>query len=131
GIEEILGLLRHFSLDDQQRIREVLRIIISGQELDLRRFAGASANGIIALPTEPELDDYTYRVAGCVGEFWTKLCRAHLFPQARLDDTFLLSPGVRFGPGLQLVKILLGLPAHFPQGSCLLPACPPDRDALA
>jgi farnesyl-diphosphate farnesyltransferase len=23
----------------------------------------------------------TYRVAGCVGEFWTKICRVHLFPE--------------------------------------------------
>jgi farnesyl-diphosphate farnesyltransferase len=68
------------------------------------------------------LDDYTYRVAGCVGEFWTKLCRAHLFPRARLDDAFLLSHGVRFGQGLQLVNILRDLPADLRQGRCYLPA---------
>jgi farnesyl-diphosphate farnesyltransferase len=90
--------------------------------LDLRRFAGARADRIIALSVEPELDDYTYRVAGCVGEFWTKLCRAHLFSQAPLDDAFLLSHGVRFGQGLQLVNILRDLPADLRQGRCYLPA---------
>src|SRR6266700_952447 len=73
---------------DRKLTLEVLKTIISGQELDLRRFAGASADRILALRTDAELEDYTYRVAGCVGEFWTKMCRAHVFPQAPLDDSF-------------------------------------------
>ena len=52
----------------------VLAIIISGQALDVRRFAQADAAHVVALQTEAELDDYTYRVAGFVGEFWTKIC---------------------------------------------------------
>jgi farnesyl-diphosphate farnesyltransferase len=60
-------------------------------------------------------------VAGCVGEFWTKICRAHIFPQAPLDDTWLLENGVRFGKGLQLVNILRDLPADARQGRCYLP----------
>jgi farnesyl-diphosphate farnesyltransferase len=68
------------------------------------------------------LDDYTYRVAGCVGEFWTKMCRAHLFPKARLDDSVLLAKGVRFGKGLQLVNVLRDLPADLRQGRCYLPS---------
>jgi farnesyl-diphosphate farnesyltransferase len=67
------------------------------------------------------LDDYTYRVAGCVGEFWTKLCRAHLFPRATLDDEQLIADGVRFGKGLQLVNILRDLPADLRAGRCYLP----------
>ncbi len=77
---------------------------------------------IIALQTDAELDDYTYRVAGCVGEFWTKLCRAHLFPSAALDDVRLLENGARFGKGLQLVNILRDLPADLRRGRCYLPA---------
>ena len=77
---------------------------------------------IIALETAVELDDYTYRVAGCVGGFWTKICRAHLFPNAKLDDTQLLVNGIRFGKGLQLVNILRDLPADLKNGRCYLPA---------
>ena len=106
---------------DRQRIREVLAIITSGQELDLERFRGAGEKRIVALHTAAELDDYTYRVAGCVGEFWTKMCRAHLFPAAPLDDARLLADGVRFGKGLQLVNILRDLPADLRQGRCYLP----------
>ena len=99
----------------------MLATITSGQELDLRRFAGASSQKIIALQTADELDDYTYRVAGCVGEFWTKLCHAHLFPKADLDEAQLLADGVRFGKGLQLVNILRDLPADLKNGRCYLP----------
>lgn len=106
---------------DQQRIHEVLGIITSGQELDLRRFAGASEKNILALPSAAELDDYTYRVAGCVGEFWTHMCRAHLFRRAKLDMEALLAKAVRFGKGLQLVNILRDVPADLRQGRCYIP----------
>ena len=60
-------------------------------------------------------------VAGCVGAFWTKLCRARLFPDAPLDDDWLTTSGVRFGKGLQLVNILRDLPRDLRQGRCYLP----------
>ncbi len=121
-VEDALALLPTLSPDDLKLVREVLATITSGQELDLRRFGSASANQIIALETAAELDDYTYRVAGCVGEFWTKICRAHLFPQARLEDERqFLTDGIRFGKGLQLVNILRDLPADLKNGRCYLP----------
>jgi farnesyl-diphosphate farnesyltransferase len=126
--EESLAALQALPPDDAQHIRTVLETITSGQELDLRRFAGASADNVLALQTDADLDDYTYRVAGCVGEFWTRMCRAHLFPRAKLDDTQLLTDGVRFGKGLQLVNILRDLPADLRQGRCYLPA---ERLAVA
>ena len=120
--EASLALLAGLPSADRQLVCEVLNTITSGQELDLRRFAGAAAGTLVALRTEEELDDYTYRVAGCVGEFWTRMCRAHLFPRAPLDDAFLLADGVRFGKGLQLVNILRDVAADLRQGRCYLPA---------
>ena len=117
-----LALLETLPPADLKRVRDVLTTIMSGQELDLRRFAGASADNIVMLETAAELDDYTYRVAGCVGEFWTKMCRAHLFPEARLDDAQFIADGIRFGKGLQLVNILRDLPADLKNGRCYLPA---------
>jgi farnesyl-diphosphate farnesyltransferase len=121
-IEAALAELQKFSADDQKLIRDVLQTITSGQELDLRRFQQTSSEKIIALETAAELDDYTYRVAGCVGEFWTKICRAHLFPNARLDEKQFLADGIRFGKGLQLVNILRDLPADLKNGRCYLPS---------
>jgi len=116
-----LGELQKFSVEDQKLVRGVLTVITGGQELDLRRFAGASAEKIVALETAADLDDYTWRVAGCVGEFWTKICRVHLFPQVRLDEEQFVTDGIRFGKGLQLVNILRDLPADLKKGRCYLP----------
>ncbi|HKQ40705.1 MAG TPA: phytoene/squalene synthase family protein [Verrucomicrobiae bacterium] len=120
-IEQVFEVFTTFSPSDQQRIRELLEIIAGGQELDLMRFGNASERNIIALKTPDELDDYTYRVAGCVGEFWTRMCRAHLFSNATLDDKFLFENGVRFGKGLQLVNILRDIPRDLRNGRCYLP----------
>ncbi|HEV2455590.1 MAG TPA: phytoene/squalene synthase family protein [Verrucomicrobiae bacterium] len=121
-----LNDLKTFSAEDQKRIRDVLATITSGQSLDLTRFAPQiTTDGslrIIALETANELDDYTYRVAGCVGEFWTKICRAHLFPDYRLDEEEFRVNGIRFGKGLQLINILRDLPADLKRGRCYLPA---------
>ena len=130
-VEDSLALLATLSPADRPLVRDVLVTITSGQELDLQRFGGKSTSasgGILALANDAELDDYTYRVAGCVGEFWTKICRAHLFPRAPLDEPQLIADGIRFGQGLQLVNILRDLPADLKNGRCYLPA---DRLAAA
>jgi farnesyl-diphosphate farnesyltransferase len=119
--ENSLALLDKLSAFDARLVREVLDTITSGQELDLRRFADASSQRVVALATDAELDDYTFRVAGSVGQFWTKICRAHLFPKASIDESRLLSDAVRFGQGLQLVNILRDLAVDLRQGRCYLP----------
>jgi farnesyl-diphosphate farnesyltransferase len=120
--EDSLSLLRGLSAPDQKLVAAVLETIISGQELDLRRFGTATPTNIIALRAAEELDDYTFRVAGCVGEFWTRMCCAHLFGSTGLDEAFLLANGVRFGKGLQLVNILRDLAVDLRQGRCYLPS---------
>lgn len=119
---EALDILQSFSQEDQELIRRVLDTIISGQELDLQRFGRASREDIHALQTEEELDDYTYRVAGCVGEFWTEMCARKLFPKRTALKGQLLERGVPFGKGLQLVNILRDIPGDLEQGRCYIPA---------
>jgi farnesyl-diphosphate farnesyltransferase len=126
NLENILDALRMFSAEDRCRIRNVLDTITHGQEMDLLRFRDAAAGRIVALDTDADLDEYTYSVAGCVGEFWTRMCRSHVFPRAELDDSVLLANGIRFGKGLQLVNILRDLPRDLRQGRCYIP-----RDRLA
>jgi farnesyl-diphosphate farnesyltransferase len=137
-IETSLVMLQNLSRNDRELTRAVLDTIVSGQELDLERFAEVSPPAetslqmaghklerlpkrIIALQNETELDDYTYRVAGCVGEYWTKMCRAHVFPEAHWDERAMLMNGVRFGKGLQLVNILRDVPEDLRSGRCYLP----------
>jgi len=119
-IEEALAVLNSFNKEDQSLIREVLNTITSGQSLDLERF-GSARGRPQSLATAAELEDYTYRVAGCVGEFWTRICLAHLFADAGLDEGVLLGDGIRFGKGLQLVNILRDLPRDLRSGRCYLP----------
>lgn len=123
--EEAVSHLDRLGETDRPRVRQVLETITSGQELDLRRFPAAPVDQIVALQNDAELDDYTYRVAGCVGEFWTAMCQAHLrdWPKAAAGgvDVFAVN-GVRFGKGLQLVNILRDLPADLRKGRCYLPA---------
>jgi len=118
GLLESLGAL---AAEDRGRISSLLEIITRGQQTDLARFGSAGREQIIALDADDDLEEYTYCVAGCVGEYWTWVCRAHLFPKADLDDTFLLASGIRFGKGLQLVNILRDLPGDLRQGRCYLP----------
>ena len=116
-----VALFHALAAADRSLVQTVLNTIIGGQELDLRRFQGASAERMVALRTDAELDDYTYRVAGCVGEFWTRICLAHLFFNQMREAAELINDGIRFGKGLQLVNILRDIPADLRQGRCYLP----------
>ena len=120
-IEEAISLLERQGEFDRTCIREVLVTITGGQLLDLERFGGVEAGIVRGLGTDAELDDYTYRVAGCVGEFWTKLTRKHVFPSDPLDEARFLEAGIRFGKGLQLVNILRDLPGDLRSGRCYIP----------
>ena len=117
-----LALLGELRESDRQLVRQVLATIVSGQELDLKRFANASESQIVGLSSAGALEDYTYRVAGCVGEFWTRICFADLAPRCDLDEPGMIGLGVSYGKGLQLVNILRDLPRDLRQGRCYLPA---------
>ena len=104
---------------DRGEIVGVLEKIIRGQTGDLERFGDGSH--IVALQSAAELEEYTYLVAGCVGEFWTRLCLHHLPNCANLGLADLRRLGANFGKGLQLVNILRDLPADLRAGRCYLP----------
>jgi len=121
-IEDVLRLLQSLDAVEKTHVRTVLKTIASGQELDLERFSEANSKNIIALKTESELDDYTYRVAGCVGEFWTNICLdAESTRWQPADRKALFQNAIRFGKGLQLVNILRDIPNDLKIGRCYIP----------
>lgn len=127
--EATLALLQTQSSGDRKLIREVLDTITSGQELDLKRFETgpksleAGTRSIVALQTDAELEDYAYRVAGCVGKFWTRICLAHQFSQPKnISESMFEEFGVCFGKGLQLINILRDIPADLRKGRCYIPS---------
>ncbi len=119
-LDDLLQAVRTTDHADRLRIAKLLSTIIQGQETDLVQF-DTTPGRVTALDTDRELDAYTYAVAGCVGEFWTDMCRAHVFPSDPLDDTALRTNGIRFGKGLQLVNILRDLPNDLRRGRCYIP----------
>jgi farnesyl-diphosphate farnesyltransferase len=107
-------------------VREVAGIIIGGQSLDLERFADAQRANPVALADDAALEDYAWRVAGCVGAFWTKLGFLTLGGRfSTAPAALLLEQGVAYGKGLQLVNILRDLPADLAVGRCYLPVADP------
>src|SRR5919197_3911719 len=60
---EFLARLDQLAADDRAQVRVLLENITRGQSLDLQRFA--HGDGVRALATAAELDEYTYLVAGC------------------------------------------------------------------
>ena len=123
NVSPVVVCLEQFSETDQSSIRECLDIIVSGQSLDLERFGVANEGGtILPLQNEDELDDYAYRVAGSVGEFWTRMSLAHLFQTSAEKESKLFESGVRFGKALQLINILRDIPEDLRFGRCYIPA---------
>ena len=125
-LEECVVALGQFDEADGRRIQELLKIIVGGQIFDLQRFPGETEKELVALSDDEELDRYTYMVAGCVGEFWTKMCVAHVtaLRDWKLDEMSAL--GVRFGKGLQLVNVLRDIPKDLRIGRCYLPVKEPQ-----
>ena len=115
---DALQLLQALPADDQASVRWVLGHITRGQTLDVSRFG----DGPQALTTEAELEDYTWLVAGCVGEFWTELCARHLPSFANLPTDEMHALGRAYGMGLQRLNIVRDAGADLSQGRCYWPA---------
>jgi farnesyl-diphosphate farnesyltransferase len=117
---------------DRDDVRAVLEKITRGQMLDLHRFdppavrrdglaVANNATQVRALQTAADLDEYTYLVAGCVGEFWTRLCFRHLRDFASSIPDEMLALGRRYGMGLQLINVLRDAGADLRAGRCYFP----------
>lgn len=127
---ELLKWLRRIPAGEAELVREVVGTIIGGQKLDLDRFARADGNDPRALEDDAMLEDYTWRVAGCVGAFWTKLGFLSMgegFSTA--SESGLCVQGISYGKGLQLVNILRDLPEDLAAGRCYLPVLAPGDTA--
>ncbi|ULA57898.1 MAG: Squalene/phytoene synthase family protein [Nitrospira sp.] len=120
-LPECLALYRQFEQGDRDRIRWLMEVLPNGMEMDLTRFPGSSAQDLSALECPEELDRYTYYVAGCVGEFWTRMVCAHRPAMAQWDVERMSAVGVRFGKGLQLTNIVKDIARDLHNGRCYVP----------
>ena len=126
GAAALCAWLDRLPAPEAMLVREVVDTIIGGQRLDLERFAGAAPDRPVVLADAAALEDYSWRVAGCVGAFWTKLGFLTLGGRfSRAPAPGLLELGITYGKGLQLVNILRDLPADLATGRCYLPVADP------
>jgi len=115
--DKILQSLQNLSPEDQRDIRELLTIITRGQREDLTRWHGQ----LTALANAEELRKYTYLVAGCVGEFWTRVCFRKVQSFTARMEADMLELGRKYGRGLQLVNILRDAGSDLRAGRCYFP----------
>ena len=119
SLPDCLAWLERMEQADRTDIRGVLEKITHGQMLDLQRFDNSQE--IRALSTADDLDEYTYLVAGCVGEFWTRLCFRHVRNFAGLSEDEMLALGKRYGMALQLINVLRDTGSDLRAGRCYFP----------
>jgi farnesyl-diphosphate farnesyltransferase len=119
----LAAYVRSLPSGQQVLVQEVLNKITQGQRLDIERFE--MADSLHALRNADELEEYTYLVAGSVGEFWTRLCSLEWPSYSRIAISELERLGVDFGKGLQLINILRDFPVDVAHGRSYLPVHDP------
>jgi farnesyl-diphosphate farnesyltransferase len=120
ALPKILDALSGLETWEWNETSALMGNIIRGQSNDLETFA--TPGQIIALPNAAALEDYIYLVAGCVGEWWTRICFHHLPKYSGMQEQDLTHIADSFGKALQLVNILRDMQADLAAGRCYLPA---------
>ena len=119
SLPDCLACLEGMEHADRNDIRLMLEKITHGQMLDVERFDDPQQ--IRALSSAADLDEYTYLVAGCVGEFWTRLCFRHVRQFARRTEVEMLALGKHYGMALQLINVLRDAGSDLRAGRCYFP----------
>ena len=126
-MSDCFAFLATLAPNDQGHIRTLVLTLTQGMQMDLTVFPSeeegqvGKIGQIGALETRHDLDQYTYFVAGCVGEFWTKVSLDHIPSLNHWDAEEMCRLAVRFGKGLQLTNILRDVAQDLRIGRCYLP----------
>lgn len=118
--DELLAALAATDPACRDHLQEVILTIVHGQTWDATAFADTMA----PCRDAADLLRYTYWVAGCVGEFWTKVGFTTLGEHFADPDeaSAMLVRGKQLGQALQLTNILRDLHEDLPAARCYLPA---------
>jgi len=126
-LDECVGALAELPEWQQVSVRKVVGIITEGQRWDLDRFEGTE---LVGLKSDEELRNYTYQVAGCVGEFWTEIGFGTESNFARAGREEMMRWGRAYGRSLQLINILRDVPEDWENGRCYLPGAGTQDDLM-
>lgn len=96
--------------------------ITNGQLWDVKKFASSQESRLNLVENSEELEQYTYWVAGSVGEFWTDVGFANGGRHFSDEESVKMKElGKQFGKGLQLVNVLRDVAEDLRNGRCYLP----------
>ncbi len=119
-MEAVFLALDAFSDEERAMIKEVVYTIIEGQLWDLSYFQ--ADDKLTQVAEADRLEQYTYQVAGCVGEFWTKALAHHGYI-SEADLAPMMKVGRSYGKGLQLTNIIRDIPEDYTNGRIYIPEC--------
>ncbi len=105
--------------NDYLAVSHVVDVLTQGMQIDLSTFDATQS--IIALDDQKALDVYTYYVAGCVGEFWTRQSMRYVSSVSVLEQKSFHIWGLEFGKALQLTNIVRDVAKDARLGRCYLP----------
>lgn len=113
-LDDVYSLYLNLDFFAQQEALEVVSTLIEGMKLDLRSFPGA-------FTTDEQLENYTYLVAGCVGQFWSRITAHYLHAIKPEDLSSMENLGISFGKALQYVNVLRDMPRDIRCGRLYIP----------
>ena len=113
-LDDAYELYLHLDPFALEQVNLVVQTLISGMQLDLEFFPGAFRR-------EAQLEQYTFLVAGCVGQFWSRITSHYLgaIEPEKLPEMEKL--GVEFGKALQYVNVLRDMPKDLECGRLYVP----------
>tara|TARA_Y100001936_G_C16093985_1_gene689768 strand:- start:6613 stop:7668 length:1056 start_codon:yes stop_codon:yes gene_type:complete len=120
-LEDCFQIYLKCEISDRIRINNLMETLTKGMEMDLVLFQDSTAQDIISLKTQEDLNLYTYYVAGCVGQYWTNLMCSHLSSLKKWDVEKMSNIGINFGKGLQLTNIVKDVAKDLERGRCYIP----------
>ena len=121
SLPSALSLLEATPQPDRTLVRSVVETLIQGMEFDLSTFPAEDSGKVGSIADAAALDKYTYLIAGCVGEFWTRITMAQVGALQSWDQVRMSRTGVSFGKALQLTNVLRDVPKDLRIGRCYLP----------
>ena len=88
----------------------------------MKKYSFGTDNPKVQLSTTDELEDYTYYVAGTVGELLSRLFTLDHFRVSEKSKDIMFKNGIAFGKALQYVNIIKDSREDFTEGRCFIPA---------
>jgi len=121
-LTDCLEWLDQMDRANQHLVIKVLGHITHGQVWDVERFGASDRRHPGFVGTAKELEQYTYWVAGSVGEFWTEVGYCNWGGRFSQEaSSGMREMGRKYGQGLQLVNVLRDLGEDLRNGRCYLP----------